>query len=202
MSKFRFLAILFVLIQHSGNAFAQNEDVLENFTATNFNGNILLDWSITQGNTCNGIEILHSLDSINFTEIGDIEGICGSSAEIIYYDFTHSYVADNVTHFYRLQLGGLGFSWIIALEVSHFGVNHYRLGPNPLGKKSKLQVVNDNQLTLTMSISDLHGKIVGTSKTSENFFILSKEDYKIGKYLFVITKAGTAEKIKGEFIVE
>lgn len=186
----------------TGNAYSQNEDVLDNFTATEFNGNLLLNWVITQGNTCNGIDILHSFDSINFTQIGDIEGICGSAEETIYYDFTHSAIEANTTHFYKLQLGGLGFSWIIKADVYDFGDDNFRLGSNPLGYESKLQVENQNHLALTLQIFDLHGKFLRMSETSNNFFILSKQDYSVGKYLFIVSNSGNSKNIKGEFIVE
>ncbi|MGY8927636.1 MAG: hypothetical protein ACKVJC_10130, partial [Flavobacteriales bacterium] len=69
--------LLFMFIGFS--SLSQNEDVISHFSATEFNGKVLLTFAITQGNTCNGVVILHSTDSVNFTQVESIEGICGSS---------------------------------------------------------------------------------------------------------------------------
>ena len=194
-----------LLILTFGNAIqcsAQNEDVLDNFAGTEFNRNILLNWSITEGNTCNGIDILHSTDSINFTFIGDIEGICGSTSETIYYDFTHTDVDENTTHYYKLQLGSSGFSWIISIDVFDFDQREYRLGPNPLGTESMLVIENSNHVKMTLHIYDLNGGHLQTETTSNSFFLLEERNYRNGKYLFTISKEGDPDLIHGDFIVD
>ena len=110
--KYFFFFVLFIF---SAPLSAQNEDVIEYLNASEFNGKVLLSWSIMQGNTCNGIQILHSTDSINFSQISSIEGICGSTQQSISYSFTDLSPEKNANNYYRLQLGGLGFSWIVSV---------------------------------------------------------------------------------------
>ena len=116
MKWFRFV-LFFVLSAPLGVAYAQNEDVVLNFSATEFNGKVLLTWSVTQGNTCNGILILHGTDTLNYSQIGSIEGICGSTAEVIKYQFTDISPNVNQTNYYRLSLGGIGFSYPVIVDV-------------------------------------------------------------------------------------
>ena len=94
--------------------FAQN--ALDRFTAQQVNNEVLLNWTIKSGFTCNGIEILSSSDSLNFTNIGKIEGICGAVDEPISYTFSHKAPAQNKINYYRLELGGVGSTEIISVE--------------------------------------------------------------------------------------
>ncbi|MBK9108621.1 MAG: hypothetical protein IPM92_09715 [Saprospiraceae bacterium] len=65
-----------------------SQNVLNYFNAIAVDKNILLEWQMTQGQTCDGIRILHSTDSISFIEIGFIGGICGGKIETVTYQFT------------------------------------------------------------------------------------------------------------------
>ena len=133
--------VLFVALGF--NSMSQNEDVIEYLHASEFNGKVLIAWAITQGNTCNGVIVLHSTDSVNFNQIGSIEGICGSTAESIEYDFTHITPEKNAINYYRLSLGGIGFSWIVSAEVIDMGANTSLVRPNPISENSELLFDNE-----------------------------------------------------------
>ena len=49
------------------------------FSAVQVETKVQLNFTIKAGNTCNGIEIFRSPDSVNFSLIGDIQGVCGST---------------------------------------------------------------------------------------------------------------------------
>ncbi|MFT5777195.1 MAG: hypothetical protein ACI837_000126 [Crocinitomicaceae bacterium] len=195
---FLLIALMFLGISASN---AQLESVIPNFSASEFNGKVLLNWAITQGNTCNGIEILHSTDSINFVKIGSIEGICGGSEEIYHYEHTDNNPEKNITNYYRLQLGGVGYSWIISLHIIDPGENNYRIGPNPLNETSLLHLTNDNHALLTLNVYNLSGVHLKELTTTSPVFELSKNDFGTGKYLFLVTREFTDSIIEGSFIV-
>jgi len=158
----------FLLISGSlSTTYAQNEDVVLNLSATEFNGKVLLTWSVTQGNTCNGISVLHSTDTTNYNQIGTIEGICGSTAETIAYQFTDDNPNVNQTNYYRLSLGGIGFSYAVNLEVIDAGSQTYIVAPNPVSSESQLIFDNENQENVTITFFNEKGEIVLEKTSSE-----------------------------------
>lgn len=179
----------------------QNEDVIEGLSATEFNGKVLLTWSVKQGNTCNGVQILHSLDSTNFTQIGSIEGICGSSSESISYDFTHLDPGKNAINYYRLHLGGVGFSWIVNAEVLDLAGTNYVLRPNPVVGFSELFFDNGTNATFELKVFGVDGELVHEAETNGELFILNSGDFIQGFYHFAISKKGELPKITGKLEV-
>jgi len=184
------------------NSMSQNEDVIDGLTATEFNGKVLLTWSIKQGNTCNGVVILRSIDSVNFVEIGSIEGICGSSQEEIHYDFTDISPEKNAVNYYRLSLGGIGFSWIVSAEVIDMGANNSLLRPNPINESAELFFDNETSALMTLKIFSDNGRLVKSESTIGELFILNKSEYGAGMYYYTISFEGTKPEIKGKFIVQ
>ena len=71
------------------------------------------------------------MDKINFNQIGEISGICGSKFEKISYSFEHPNPIKNRINYYRLALGGLGFSDTISIEILDFKYG-YQVRPNPM----------------------------------------------------------------------
>ncbi|MBL4862267.1 MAG: T9SS type A sorting domain-containing protein [Crocinitomicaceae bacterium] len=199
---FYILSALFLTVFSSSNAFGQNEDVIDGFTASEFNGKVLLSWTIKQGNTCNGVKILRSTDAFDFAQIGSIQGICGSSAESIAYEFTDLFPVKNAVNYYRLSLGGVGFSWIVSVEVIDLEANNYLLRPNPISDSSQLYFDNETNNVMKLEVFDPSGVRVHEDQTSGELFILDKQDYGSGLYFFVLSKEGTKPFVSGKFVVE
>lgn len=103
----------FILVLDSFWGFAQH-DILERFTGSQFNDIVSLEWTIKGGNTCNGIIIYHSTDDNNYTDIGRIEGVCGSTESSMSYEFEHSSPAP--LNYYKLELGFQGRSDAIVVS--------------------------------------------------------------------------------------
>ena len=200
MKKWKLLFALIPLLA-SFSASAQNEDVVLNLSATEFNGKVLLSWAITQGNTCNGITILHSEDSANFNQIGTIEGICGSTAETIDYQFTDPQPKVNVSNYYRLSLGGIGFSYIVDVEVIDAGDQDYIVAPNPVSSESKLIFNNDNQEEVTITFFNEKGEVVHEEKTSEQSITIGRKQFQQGVYFFVLKAESDENSFSGKFAV-
>ncbi len=194
-------ALLFIVLCFSLPSFGQNESIIHGFTATEFNGKVLLTWAIVQGETCNGVEILHSVDSVNFTPIGSIEGICGSTAASISYDFTDVDPIENEVNYYRLHLGGAGFSKIVSTEVLDLSGANFLLRPNPVVDFSELIFSNNTAATFELNVLSAQGKMVYEDQTNGELFVIDALDFDQGVYYFSIRKEGEAPKIKGKFII-
>ena len=191
--------LLFMLICFT--SLSQNEDVINDFSASEFNGKVLLIFAIKQGNTCNGVEILHSIDSVDFVKIGSIEGICGSSQSQIEYDFTHMDPVKNEINYYRLSLGGIGFSWIVNAEVIDLGSNNALIRPNPIAEGSELFFKNDANALLTLNVYSSAGVLVKSEQTISAFFVLNASEFESGMYFYYIHPDGIKSDVKGKFIV-
>ena len=196
--KYFFFFVLFIF---SAPLSAQNEDVIEYLNASEFNGKVLLSWSIMQGNTCNGIQILHSTDSINFSQISSIEGICGSTQQSISYSFTDLSPEKNANNYYRLQLGGLGFSWIVSVEVIDLGMNTSIVRPNPLSKTSELLFDNEANFEVFISVYSSSGVLVNMRSTVSEQILLEKSKYTAGLYHYVLTSEESGVFGTGKFVV-
>ena len=196
--KYFFFFVLFIFIAPLS---AQNEDVIEYLNASEFNGKVLLSWSIMQGNTCNGIQILHSTDSMNFSQISSIEGICGSTQQSISYSFTDLSPEKNANNYYRLQLGGLGFSWIVSVEVIDLGMNTSIVRPNPLSKTSELLFDNEANFEVFISVYSSSGVLVNMQSTVSEQILLEKSKYTAGLYHYVLTSEESGVFGTGKFVV-
>lgn len=182
-------------------ATAQNEEVIDGLSATEFNGKVLLSWSVRQGYTCNGVDILHSTDSVNFTKIGSIEGICGSTQASIAYSFTDIDPEKNAINYYRLQLGGIGFSIIVNAEVLDLAGSNFIIRPNPVSDFSELIFDNETAATYNLTVYRTDGTLAFSDQTNGELFVLSRLEFDQGFYFFYIAKEGEKPKITGKFSV-
>lgn len=194
--------ICFLVISSSFSAvYAQNETVVLNLSATEFNGKVLLTWAVTQGNTCNGINVLHGASTANYSQIGTIEGICGSNAETIEYQFTDSEPNVNATNYYRLSLGGIGFSYSVSVDVIDAGSQTYIVAPNPISSESQLIFDNENQEKVTITFFNEKGEIVHEETSSEQSVTINRTKFKQGVYFFVLKSDGAIDSFSGKFSV-
>ena len=173
---------------------------VSHFKAEEINENVYLTWTIQQGFTCNGVDILHSLDSVNFTKIGDIEGICGSSATEINYSFTDLFPEKNKLNYYRLSLGGLAYSNIISIRVIDIPANNYLVVPNPVINQSLIYFENSAFATCRLIVYSTLGQIVFEELITEETFLLQKEVLPDGPYSFKIIYDNGKEPISGKFV--
>ena len=169
---------------------AQLEDILVQFSPVQVENNVQLNFTIKAGNTCNGIQIYHSVDSVTFSEIGDIQGVCGSSDRNESYSFTHNTPAKNKNNYYRLQLGTLGYTYLSKLFFIQLNGNNALLFPNPLTSETIITFLNTAHDELRLTVFSHDGKLVyESSATHGNSFRLEKENYSPGLYFYKIDHA-------------
>jgi hypothetical protein len=121
--------ISFVFILQTANA--QLVDFYEAITAIETPSGVLINWTMQEGNTCNGQIIQRSLDTISYADIGEISGICGSLLEPKAYNFIDENPVFNQPVFYRIFAGGRGYSFSIStffmdIDYGDFLVRHDR----------------------------------------------------------------------------
>ncbi|MBK8888479.1 MAG: hypothetical protein IPN46_18895 [Saprospiraceae bacterium] len=88
--------------------FGQSHYLIKRFDAYKDKNRIILNWSIKKGNSCVGIGILRSENDINYTKIGEIQGICGDNESETNYTFIDE--SPNHANYYVLELGASGIT--------------------------------------------------------------------------------------------
>ncbi|MEO8088169.1 MAG: T9SS type A sorting domain-containing protein [Bacteroidota bacterium] len=198
----KFLGLLFSVISFLPLT-SKGDDILLYFSPEQVESHILLNFTISAGNTCNGIQIYRSTDSVNFEEIGDIQGICGSSDHNESYNFNDASPVKNKINYYRLQLGNLGYSNIIKIEFIDFSTTGFVLYPNPLNEHSKIYYANSSRETMSLQIFSASGSILFISENSgANGLEIPVEKLEQGIYFFTISSgSGNTIKYTGRFLV-
>ena len=175
--------------------------ILEKFSAEHISGKVFLSWTVKSGQTCNGIRIYRSDDSLSYTEIGDIQGVCGNLGYSVDYTFQDNDPIKNKINYYRLDLGGVELTYSIAVDVIDVGQNDYYLKANPLVDQTKLYFRNSSQQLTVLTIINQNGQIIGTKETTTDYFTLNSSDYLSGFYFFTLSNTNADKNISGKFMV-
>ena len=177
-------SLLLVLVKTPQILFAQA--FIGDFRIAESDYKVLLQWIIREGNTCDGVRVYRSADSIFFEEIGRIEGVCGSPYSAVAYDFTDSVPLLNRKSFYRLELGNLGISETLSIMLVDFSANNYRVVPHPATSGSRIYFQNPRNQQHQLHFFSANGKTEAKLLTTDAFFALSATKLRAGMHLFII----------------
>lgn len=201
-TKFQILLFLFFCLAAAEKSYGQTNPILGSFSANDNAGEVYLSWSIRAGSTCNGISILRSGDGIDFKEIGNIAGVCGSSSSEENYNFTDINPQKNAVNYYRLELGFSNFSQIISIEVIDIESSGYQVRPNPSADFLTIYFENSKRQEYQFELRNLAGLQVLSSLTKDDFIKINSSIWASGLYFFTITLPGNLPKVKGKMMVE
>ena len=154
--------------------------------------------TLNQGSTCNGIIIEHSTDSLNYTEIGTVSGICGNISKPTNYDFADSMPYPNLINFYKVRLGA-SVSAPIRIFFARYNTSGYVLSSNPCHGKSTLYFANDTKQKLVFRIFDQMGRqVYADDDIRDNSYDFDIGYLPTGGYIFKLT-AEDQHNIEGRF---
>lgn len=180
---------------------AQDEIVVNRFSATEFNKKVFLSWQLAKGSTCKGIEVLRSTDSLQFETVGNIFGVCGSVLEPLNYDFTDDNPITNRKIYYRLLFGNAVESEIVSIEIIDIE-SGFLLRPNPIYAQGKLYFENNKRQKHELHLTSLDGKIYTMIEADDIFFTINAEELPAGIYSFqVIESSGMQLKARGRLLI-
>lgn len=198
MVKNLVLILISILVaQLSG---AQQTITLEYFAGTQQSGKIQLRWVLSSGQTCNGTSIERSADAINWTEIGDIPGVCGSSSAPVPYNFNDESPINNAINYYRLELGGHGYSNSLSIPFYTYEDKGYVLIPNPVSTRTNLYINSIAEEECIVSIFNIYGSKVYQLEGIGSNISLDVSQLSPGNYLFTVSRKGK-KNISGQFII-
>lgn len=158
------------------------DSILQSFTVSSIDNTVQLNWTIKSGNTCQGINILRSTDSLNFTEIGDIQGVCGSIDQAESYNFLDPSPPKNKRIYYRLELGFNGLSDIRSID--YFLIeDELLIFPNPANNQATIIVKNTFREQLKLTLYSFQGELILSRLTSNERFELNLSELNSGQYI-------------------
>ena len=192
---------LFILALLLTTVGLSQQSILDRFQARVHNGQVQLSWTIKKGSTCNGIGITRSIDSLTFIEIGHIEGICGDVSIPVNYSFSDINPIANRTNYYRLELGDVGTSDIISIQVIALDSRGYYAFPNPGIHGTRIYFDNPEQQRAELRLFTLNGGISSHVFTEQDYFDLDFTGFNAGLYLFLIYTNNT-NPINGKVLVK
>ena len=174
---------------------------LDYFNIKEYNGNVYIDITLSEGNTCNGIIIQRSLDTINFQNITRFGGICGSTSLPTSYKFLDENPILNLTSYYRVQFGNNIYSEIIEILIIDSQDNGYQLRPHPANDETTLYFNNQAGINHELMLFSIDGIKIRTSISSSNKFSIETSTLNNGFYIFSIKQGSTNDFINGQLIV-
>lgn len=175
------LSICFLLLV---SASVINGQIVSEFSLSKKNGFVLLDWVIQLGYLCDGINIERSTDSVNFIEIGNIYGVCGSLNAPVKYQFIDTSIENSGKYHYRLNMFTLGYSPSKSIVFAGKENPLFFVFPNPANErivfKMKDQSFNEEikfecfsvsgDIIFSDTLSLYDNKIMDVSKIKESFY--------------------------------
>ena len=121
------VGFLFFLL--STHIFAQR---ILNFKIFQVDQAVFLNFILSKGSSCNGFNVLHSTDSVNFKVIHEDPTICGTSNADEAKNWMHANPIINQLNYYKIQLNPGEMSPVNRIFVNQTNKPNIVLFPNPI----------------------------------------------------------------------
>lgn len=200
MKKVILLFLLFFILWESA-LLAQKQNLNYTFNVSETSDQVYIRCVLSAGYTCNGISLERSPDSIYFVQIGEIPGICGDASFAVTYDFIDENPIRNAESFYRLELGGYGYTHIIKIKLIDIGANPIQLRPNPAQDKSTLYFKNNRKHTYRIEVYNLLGSLIQAFSTQNEEQEFDTSSWLKGTYLIKVHNTQNGETHSAKLIV-
>jgi len=205
MKKLKHISFL-ISVLLSVNLTAQTENpghpILDGFKVFEISGKVFVDVTISSGNTCNGITVWRSDDSLNYTMVGEVLGICGNSSTPVPYNFTDVNPIKNIKSYYKVELGGAGFTNTVSITIIDTKEFGFQIRPNPANEKATIYFENPKNDEFELILFNLSGSKLFTKRSSTNAFNLDAYNLTNGIYFFSIGKSLNQERVIGKLVVQ
>lgn len=175
--------------------------ILKSFSLSQIDESVFLRWTILEGETCNGIIVYRSTDNLNFQQIGDIAGVCGSPDFAQSFEFIDAHPEKNKTNFYKLELGNTGFSDVRSIEVIALNKDGVLILPNPASESTTVYFKNEYNSPHTFRLYSATGALIFEIEERTKLFLVNTSILKAGVYIFTISETGESAEANGKIIV-
>jgi len=176
-------------------------EILESFTLVQNGNNVLANFSVKGGASCNGVTLERRVaGDTDYTISGQIQGVCGGSEFTEHYSIQDESPELAEQNFYRLKLGTQGYSResdIVVIEL----LGDYNIYPQPAANEVFVKFDNPNNESAKCKVYDSKGLVVYDKDGFNNDIIfIDSTDLISGMYFFQIQF--TEQKLlTGKFIL-
>jgi hypothetical protein len=174
---------------------------LDHFSLLEVKGDVYVRCIISSGQTCNGINILRSEDSLTFAVIGHIGGVCGSLTAPEEYHYLDQEAPKNKRLYYKVELNGYGFSEIREIQVVDTKEFGFQVRPNPASGNVTIFFENAKSAETIFTLTNSLGNTVFSSLTNLNFVYFNVSSFPAGIYYFTLDGLSNFSATKGKLIV-
>lgn len=177
-----FTVLMFLLMPAIG------QGIFRDLTAVQFGDSILLNWTLTAGNTCFDMHLQRAEDDMVFSEIYSVGGVCGGTQNQ-YYDFIdNEWLRSGTQYAYKVTASNDTYtSDTVMLTFIDAGKNHLFIFPNPADATVNITVDNQYTPTFLCEVYDMRGAATWVGQRNQNAFSLDISGWLPGLYLIKIT---------------
>ena len=166
---------------------AQQPAALKLFNAERqYDGKVLVTWTLSAGYTCQDISLQYAPDSINFYTIYQSPGLNGSTGSDKSYPFLDASASSAGPNYYRLDLGNCGMSKVITPSNVPYGTTGYYFEHMPIKTETLLHFRNSGGFQFEFSVFDLKGTLKRVLLTSSNLIFFEPDGLEQGIYFFTL----------------
>ena len=194
-----YLLFSLVAMAGAGNVLAQEHPFLSEYSLNELPKGVLITWTIHGGTTCDGQEVQRSTDSLNFTRMYLIQGICGSPESSTPYNYFDPSPPEFSKVYYRLKLGFDGYSSVKSMFFQQLNESEQRFFPNPVVDAATLIVNVPLNATVDVRIRNMAGALVWERLAQPGPAVeLNVEELPAG--LYVYQAVGNGRTFSGRFV--
>lgn len=202
MKSLIYIGIIAWTLLSSLVAVGQNEHpILDRFEVFEREGVVYISVTISKGSICNGIDILRSADNVQFNVIGNIAGFCGSTSEPTSYSFIDTIPLINVTSYYKLELGGYGFTRPIPISIREIAPHELQIAPNPASTSAWVYFDNPGSMQYIVRIVSISGQTIWTKTTHLSALQIDVSFLTSGVYTLVLDSGNGKDLKFGKLLV-
>ncbi len=190
-----FISFFFTLLLLSGQI-----SRVSKFNAIILGNDIRLDFTISQGSSCNGYQILKGYDSTNYNLLYDYSGICGNSSTEESFSYTDGGVQKNSYLYYKILIPPFDYSKALRMYVEEKKTkkNILYTYPQPVNSTVTAYLENENFDDYVLRIIDCNGMVRRELRINAYKYITTDiSDFEHGVYcLFLIDSSGNFSRGK------
>lgn len=182
------------------NASAQG--IFRDVTAVQYGDSILLNWTLTAGNTCFDMYLQRSADGSAFETVYAVGGVCGG-VDDQYYDYIDSETLQSGVYYAYRVTGSLNtyISDTVTLTFVDAGNRALFVHPNPVQDMVGVTIDNTYTPTFLYEVFTIEGKHISIGQSAQNTFNLDAAAWTAGAYILKITTRN-GESFAHTFIVQ
>jgi hypothetical protein len=180
---------------------------LTSFTGKKEGNNNILSWTTANELNNKGFEILRSADGKNFSSIGFEASKNNTTTTATNYSFVDERALAGTNYYQLKQIdkdGKTSLSNIVVLKAATLKLEISTVYPNPATDKLNAIISSDKEEKLTVSITDLAGKVVSsqqiTTTNGSTSVVFGLQNITKGTYLLRVTGSKNNQSLIQKFV--